>query len=62
MLDIGRFLELNNRIVKVFEAKIKKHQTLIYLQLGYKVKIKQLIVLKKTVNNLPRRKDFALYL
>ena len=47
MLDIGRFLGLNNRIVKLFEAKIKKHQTLIYLQLGYKIKIKQLIVLKK---------------
>ena len=62
MLDIGRFLGLNNRIVKLFEAKIKNHQTLIYLQLGYKVKIKQLIVLKKTVNNLPRRNDFALYL
>ena len=62
MLDIGRFLGLNNRIVKLFEAKIKKHQTLIYLQLGYKVKIKQLIVLKKTVNNPPRRNDFALYL
>ncbi len=47
MLDIGRFLGLNNRIVKLFEAKIKKHQTLIYLQLVNKVKIKQLIVLKK---------------
>jgi len=62
MLDIGQFLGLNNRIVKLFEAKIKKHQTLTYLRWRYKIKIKQLIVLKKTVDNLSRRNNYALYL